>query len=110
MAPIVFTQKSHCVPYCVCLWLRTTEKGLGEILSSELAHDHRAWSASVRVVVNSIGDAPGEVSKNMPTLSYAKKASRSACEQLRPMGLMLSIPLRNSTKVPLFTGRVIFEK
>ncbi len=35
---------------------RTMEKGLGEI-SSELAQDRRVWGASIRDVVNSIGDA-----------------------------------------------------
>jgi hypothetical protein len=35
------------------------------------------------------------------TLSYASNSSRSCCEQLRPMGDTLIIPVRNSTKVPL---------
>ncbi len=35
---------------------RTMEKGLVKV-SSELAQDRRAWSASVRDVVNAIGDA-----------------------------------------------------
>ncbi len=35
---------------------RTMKKGLGEV-SSELAQDRRAWIASVRDVVNSVGDA-----------------------------------------------------
>ncbi len=36
---------------------RTMETGLGESVSSELAQDRRAWSTSVRDVVNAIGGA-----------------------------------------------------
>ncbi len=38
------------------LRLRTMEKGLGEIFG-EIAQDHQVCDASVRSVVNSIGDA-----------------------------------------------------
>ncbi len=42
---------------------RTMEKGLGESVYYELAQDRRAWSASVRDVVNAIGDAGASTSK-----------------------------------------------
>lgn len=39
--------------------------------------------------------------------SYCSNASRSSWLQLRPMGLTLSMPLRNSMNVPRFTGMSI---
>ena len=47
---------------------------------------------------------PTIVSRTLASLSYSSKASRSSWLQLRPIGDMLSMPERNSTKVPRFTG------
>ncbi len=45
-------------------------------VSSELAQDRRAWSASVRDVVNSIGDAGSTRPGRMPTQLQISKVTR----------------------------------
>ncbi len=58
---------------------RTIEKRVGESLSSELAQHRRAWSASVRDVVNEIGDAGSARPGWMPTQVQVSKIMRRVC-------------------------------
>lgn len=56
--------------------------------------------------VNSTKPPKGRVSLNAAcTLSSSENSIRSSGVQLRPMGEMFSIPLRNSMKVPLCVGK-----
>ncbi len=90
-------------PLCTAsLRLRTIEEGLGE-----LAQDRRAWNASVRDVVNSIGDAGSTHPGGMPTQVQVSKYPSLAFYYIftKPLNMINYVPITHDQGGPLTSLR-----